>query len=202
MFTIGFDLDLTLIDSRQRILTAARRAFADLGHAVDDAALLPHMGVPIDDVARDVVPGIDAVRFLRRYRSHYDTDETTPVPVLPGADELLAAIRAAGGESVVVSAKQQAAAERAVADAALDVTAVVGGRFGQRKGDALRLFENVRAYLGDHVEDAAAARAAGCPFIGVTTGEFGDDALRRAGADATVGHLGEVVALLPAYAGA
>ncbi|MCS3782423.1 HAD family hydrolase [Tsukamurella ocularis] len=200
MFTIGFDLDLTLIDSRQRILTAAQRAFADLGHAVDDALLLPHMGVPIDDVAREVVPGVDADRFLQRYRQHYDTDSTTPVPVLPGAEELLAAIRAAGGASVVVSAKQQAAAERAVAEAGLDVMAVVGGHFGERKGDALRRFGNVRAYLGDHVEDAAAARSAGCPFIGVTTGEFGDCALLRAGAARTVGHLAEVVALLPEYA--
>ena len=58
MFTIGFDLDLTLIDSRQRILTAAQRAFADLGYTVDDAVLLPHMGVPIDDVAREVVPAV------------------------------------------------------------------------------------------------------------------------------------------------
>lgn len=200
VFTIGFDLDLTLIDSRQRILTAAQRAFADLGHAVDDEVLLPHMGVPIDDVAREVVPGIDADRFLRRYRQHYDTDSTTPVPVLPGAEELLAAIRAAGGASVVVSAKQQAAAERAVADAGLDVSAVVGGHFGEQKGEALRRFGNVRAYLGDHVEDAAAARSAGCPFIGVTTGEFDDDALLRAGAARTVSHLAEVVALLPDYA--
>ncbi|MGZ9828297.1 HAD family hydrolase [Tsukamurella ocularis] len=201
MFTIGFDLDLTLIDSRQRILTAAQRAFADLGHAVDDAVLLPHMGVPIDDVAREVVPGIDGERFLRRYRRHYDTDATTPVPVLPGAEDLLAAIRAAGGTSIVVSAKQQAAAERAVAEAGLDVSAVVGGHFGDRKGDALRRFGNVRAYLGDHVEDASAARAAGCPFIGVTTGEFDDEALRRAGAAHTVGHLQEVIALLPGYTG-
>lgn len=202
MFTIGFDLDLTLIDSRQRILSAAQRAFADLGLSVGDDLLLPHMGVPIDDVARAVVPGIDAERFLARYRHHYDTDVTTPVPVLPGADDLLAAIREAGGAAVVVSAKQQTAAERAVADAGLDVTAVVGGHFGERKGEALRTFENVRAYLGDHVEDAAAARSAGCPFIGVTTGEFGDEALLRAGATRTVGHLAEVVGLLPELASA
>ena len=200
MFTIGFDLDLTLIDSRQRILTAAQRAFADLGYTVDDAVLLPHMVVPIDDVAREVVPGIDADRFLQRYRWHYDTDETTPVPVLPGAEELLAAIRAAGGASVVVSAKQQAAADRAVVDAGLDVTAVVGGHFGERKGEALRRFGNVRAYLGDHVEDAAAARAAGCAFIGVTTGEFDDAALLRAGAVRTVGNLTQVIDLLPEFA--
>ncbi|CAM3235121.1 HAD family hydrolase [Tsukamurella hominis] len=200
MFTIGFDLDLTLIDSRQRILTAAQRAFADLGHTVADAALLPHMGVPIDDVAREVVPGIDAERFLLRYRRHYDTDEATPVPVLPGAEELLAAIRSAGGTAVVVSAKQQAAAERAVADAGLDVTAVVGEHFGERKGEALRRFENVRAYVGDHVEDAAAARAAGCPFVGVTTGEFDEAALLRAGATRTVGNLALVVDLLPELA--
>lgn len=197
VFTIGFDLDLTLIDSRQRILTAAQRAFTDLGHVVPDDALLPHMGVPIDDVARELVPGIDASDFLRRYRHHYDTDTTTPVPVLPGAAELLAAIRVAGGRSVVVSAKQQAAAERAVADAGLEVSAVVGGHFGAAKGDVLRRFANVLGYLGDHVEDASAARAAGCTFIGVTTGEFDDDALRRAGAARTVGNLADVIGILP-----
>ncbi|WP_019204457.1 HAD family hydrolase [Tsukamurella sp. 1534] len=197
MFTIGFDLDLTLIDSRQRILTAAQRSFADLGHSVADELLLPHMGVPIDDVAVHLVPEIDPVAFLARYRGHYDTDETTPVPVLAGAHELLEAIRERGGRSVVVSAKQQAAAERAVADAGLDVTTVVGGHFGARKGEALLRFEDVRAYLGDHVEDAAAAKAAGCPFIGVTTGEFGRDALTAAGARCAVDDLAEVVALLP-----
>lgn len=197
MFTIGFDLDLTLIDSRQRILTAAQQSFADLGYEVADDLLLPHMGVPIDDVARDVVPGIDAAEFLRRYRQHYDTDQVTPVPVLPGAVELLAAIRGAGGRSVVVSAKQQAAADRAVAEAGLDVTDVVGDHFGAAKGDALARFDNVRGYLGDHVEDASAARVAGCPFIGVTTGEFDADALRRAGAERTVGHLADVIDFLP-----
>ncbi|GAA1082730.1 HAD family hydrolase [Tsukamurella spumae] len=197
MFTIGFDLDLTLIDSRQRILTAAQRAFTDLGYTVDDALLLPHMGVPIDEVAREVVPGIDAELFLRRYRHHYDTDVTTPVPVLPGARELLAAIRAAGGRSIVVSAKQHAAAERAVADAGLAVDGVVGGHFGAAKGDALQRYPSVRGYLGDHVEDAAAARVAGCVFIGVTTGEFDGAALAEAGAWRTVDHLGEVIALLP-----
>ncbi|KXP14372.1 hypothetical protein AXK60_00170 [Tsukamurella pseudospumae] len=202
VFTIGFDLDLTLIDSRQRILTAAQRAFTDLGHTVDDAALLPHMGVPIDDVAREVVPGVDAELFLRRYRHHYDTDATTPVPVLSGARELLAAIRAADGRSIVVSAKQHAAAERAVADSGLEVDEVVGGHFGAAKGDALRRYPNVRGYLGDHVEDAAAARGAGCVFIGVTTGEFDGAALTQAGAWRTVEHLGEVIALLPELRGA
>lgn len=197
MFTIGFDLDLTLIDSRKRILTAAQRSFSDLGHVVADGLLLPHMGVPIDDVAREVVPGIDAAEFLRRYRGHYDTDVTTPVPVLPGADELLAAIRAAGGQSVVVSAKQQAAADRAVADAGLAVAAVVGDHFGAAKGEALERFDNVRAYVGDHVEDASAARVAGCLFIGVTTGEFDAASLRDAGAGRTVDHLAEVIGILP-----
>lgn len=197
MFTIGFDLDLTLIDSRQRILTAAQRSFAEMGHQVLDEALLPHMGVPIGDVAAELVPGIDTVEFLRRYRLHYDTDATTPVPVLPGAHELLAAIRGAGGSAVVVSAKQQAAAERAVSDAGLDVAAVVGDHFGARKGEALRRFPAVCAYVGDHIEDAQAGRVAGCSFIGVTTGEFDAAALAAAGASRTVGDLSEMIDLIP-----
>ncbi|ADG79047.1 Haloacid dehalogenase domain protein hydrolase OS=Tsukamurella paurometabola (strain ATCC 8368 / DSM / CCUG 35730 / CIP 100753 / JCM 10117 / KCTC 9821 /NBRC 16120 / NCIMB 702349 / NCTC 13040) OX=521096 GN=Tpau_2442 PE=4 SV=1 [Tsukamurella paurometabola] len=196
MFTIGFDLDLTLIDSRQRILSAARRSFTDLGYTVGDATLLPYMGEPMGDVAATVVPGIDTAAFMLRYRHHYDTDRDTPVPVLPGAHEVLAAIRAAGGSAVVVSAKQQAAAERAVAEAGLDVAAVVGDHFGAAKGEALLRFEDVRAYLGDHIEDAAAARVAGCPFIGVTTGEFSAVELGAAGAQHTVADLVSVTPLL------
>lgn len=196
-YTIGFDLDLTLIDSRQRILVAARAAFTDLGLQVTDSQLLPHMGVPIDAVARMLVPDIDSVVFLSRYRHHYDTDTRTPVPVLPGAHELLSAIAESGGRSVIVSAKQQAAADRAVADAGLAADAVIGGHFAAAKADALRRFNDVLAYLGDHTEDGAAARGAGCAFIGVTTGEFTADELTSAGAWRTVDDLRQVIGLLP-----
>ncbi|GAA4400059.1 HAD family hydrolase [Tsukamurella soli] len=196
MFTIGFDLDLTLLDTSQRILRASRLAFTDLGASVDDAQLLPHMGVPMEDVARELVPGIDTVAFMRSYRHHYDTDATTPVPVLQGADDLIAAIAERGGQSVVVSAKQQAAAELAVADAGLKVAAVVGDHFGGRKGEALRRFGRVAAYFGDHVEDARAAQVAGCPFIGVATGAYAEADLAAAGAAHTVSNLHDAIPLL------
>lgn len=195
MFTIGFDLDLTLIDTRQRILAAATAAFADLGHTIEDAQLLPYMGEPIGDVAGRLIAGLDVDRFTAAYRGHYDSDGT-PVPVLPGAHELLDAIDGAGGQAVVVSAKQQAAAERAVADAGLRVAAVVGDHFGAQKGDALREFPDVRAYLGDHPEDASAAKHAGCAFIGLTTGEFAAEALTEAGAAHVVDDLIRAIVLV------
>ncbi len=198
---MGFDLDMTLIDTSERILRAGGLAFADLGFQIDRNAMVPYLGVPMADVAAELVPGIDTAAFMRRYRGHYDGDTETAVPVMPGARELLAEIRRRGGSSVVVSAKQQAAAVRAVADADLAelVGSVRGDLFGERKGEALHDLDDLVAYIGDHLEDANAAAAAGCPFIGVTTGVFAHEELRTAGAALTCADLREVIEWLDAH---
>ena len=49
--TVGFDLDLTLVDSRQRIISAYIRALRDLGVEVSSEDLMPHLGVPLSHTA-------------------------------------------------------------------------------------------------------------------------------------------------------
>ena len=44
--TVGFDLDLTLVDSHERIISAYIRALGDLGVEVSAEDLVPHLGTP------------------------------------------------------------------------------------------------------------------------------------------------------------
>ena len=48
------------------------------------------------------------------------------------------------------------------------------------------------AYIGDSAHDMAAAKAAGCKAIGIITGAFSAEELRKAGADMVIANLNEL----------
>src|ERR1017187_1737689 len=66
--TVGFDLDLTLVDSHERITSAYIRAFGDLGVDVSSEQLEPHQGIPLTHTAEALAPGLDVDELVLRYR--------------------------------------------------------------------------------------------------------------------------------------
>jgi len=117
------------------------------------------IGFELDLTLLDPSPGVASTTLL----SPHD------VVALPGAAEALAAVRRAGGRSLVVTAKGADLARACLAAAGLEVDDVVGGVWGQQKTPALVAAEAL-AYVGDHPDDVLAARAAGCTSVGVGTG--------------------------------
>src|SRR5436309_2022766 len=93
-----------------------------------------------------------------------------------------AAVRAAGGRIVVVTAKKAELAELHLRHLELVPDEVRGLAWADGKAEALRATGAV-LYVGDHVADMAAARAAGVCAVGVTTGPCGAGELVGAGAD-------------------
>ena len=182
--TVGFDLDLTLVDTKERILFAARRGFADVGFEVGDDELVPLLGFPLAHKAARLAPTAPVAAFVQRYRFHYRSDEAPACPAEPGAAAALEAVRNEGGRCVVVSAKQGALVHEALERAGLAeaVSAVHGELFAAQKATALRA-EEAQAYVGDHPGDIEAARVAGAVAIGVATGANDTACLREAGAD-------------------
>jgi phosphoglycolate phosphatase len=198
--TVGFDLDLTLVDSHERILRAYIRALADLGVEVSSEELTPHLGTPLVDTALAVGAAVDADALVLRYRHYYDEPNAPRTLPMPGGLEALQAVRAAGGRTVVVSAKYTPAVHRALAEAGLTdlVDVVYGELFAQDKAGAL-VAEGASVYVGDHPGDMAAARASSAYAVGVTTGANDGAALLAAGADLIVADLDAFVAWLPGY---
>lgn len=187
---VGFDLDLTLVDSRERIMRSYIHALRDVGVEVSREDLEPHMGIPLTHTVAAVAPAVDADALVARYRRYYDDPASPPTEPMRGAAEALAAVRDHGGRTVVVSAKYVPAVHTALAEAGLVdlVDAVYGELFAEDKSAAL-LEQRATVYVGDHPGDMAAAAGAGALAVGVTTGSHDAQALSAVGAAVTLEHL-------------
>ena len=198
--TVGFDLDLTLVDSHERIISAYIRALRDLGVEVSSEDLVPHLGIPLTHTAAAVAPAVDADALVLRYRHYYDEPDAPRTQPLPGAAAALRCVRAAGGRTVVVSAKFTPAVHNALAEAGLTelVDVVYGELFAKDKATAL-ITEGASIYVGDHTGDMAAAHAANAYAVGVATGANDEAALLAAGAAVTFSNLDAFAAWLPGH---
>lgn len=181
---VGFDLDLTLVDTRARILASAVAAFAELGADVPAERIVPHLGIPLADKVAALSPQLDVEAFVTAYREHYHRDGAPSAPAMPGARDALEAVRAHGDRTLVVTAKIDWMGTQAIAAAGLEpwVDALHGDRFAAAKSQAL-LQEGAWVYVGDHPGDMAAARGADAVAVAVTTGAHDAASLRAAGAD-------------------
>jgi uncharacterized protein len=180
--TVGFDLDMTLVDSRAGIVATIRAVRGELGVSVTDEQVWQGIGTPLEQmlapfVAADEVPGA-----VRRYRELYPTTGVPGITLLPGAVEALEAVRRLHGRVAVVSTKVETAVRLVLDEVGLTADIVSGGLFADDKGLALAE-HGVSVYVGDHVGDVAGARAAGATSVAVATGPQSADELREAGAD-------------------
>ena len=166
--TVGFDLDLTLLDPRAAVVAVAAQLAAEEGVEVDGELWASRLGPPLqDELAHWFAPErIESV--AARYRELL-ADCSHLLSALPGAADAVAAVRAAGGRAVVVTAKSKALAEAALLTLGIEVDAVVGWRWAEAKGEALRE-HGATVYVGDHPGDVRAARAADALCVGVRTG--------------------------------
>lgn len=189
---VGFDLDMTLVDSAAGIAATLRAALAEFGRTVADEQVWPMVGVPLEPTVAELAPGVDTAAVAQRYRELYPTYGIAPITPLPGAAQALEAVHAAGGRVLVVSAKVEAAVRAVLAHVGLDgdvrPDVVAGGLFAAAKGEVLRA-EGAHAYVGDHPGDVDAARAGNALAIGVATGPHTADQLRAAGADVVLADL-------------
>ncbi|WP_019629063.1 HAD family hydrolase [Actinomadura atramentaria] len=179
---VGFDLDLTLADTRRAIAAVYAALARETGTPIDTEAVVGRIGPPLEEELAYWFPAAKIAAMAARYRALY-ADVAVPVTALmPGAGEAVARVRAAGGRVVVVSGKNQADTERTVRFLGLEVDVVVGGLFGSEKGVALRE-HRAHAYVGDHTGDVDAARAASVTAVAVATGAFRAEELTAYGAD-------------------
>jgi pyridinium-3,5-biscarboxylic acid mononucleotide sulfurtransferase len=179
---VGFDLDLTLVDSADGIVATFAEAVRRLGARVDPEAMRPLIGVPLETACEALLPPNLVTPAVRNYRELYPSLGVPETRLLPGATEAVAAMRAHGGRAVVVSAKIQPAVDAVLEHLGLEVDEAIGGLYAAAKGQALRA-HGASAHVGDHPADVVGAHAANAVAVGVTTGFHDGVALRAAGAD-------------------
>jgi phosphoglycolate phosphatase-like HAD superfamily hydrolase len=179
---VGFDLDMTLIDSRRAVLAAFAGVAADTGVPIDPVAVDGRLGIKLEAELAFWFPAQEIPAAVASYRQHYAAAASALTTVMPGAHAALAAVRAAGARIAVVTAKYVVPARASLAAAALTADELFTEVHGAEKAAVLTSL-GARVYVGDTPADMGAARLAGATAVGVTTGSFTGGDLVAAGAD-------------------
>jgi phosphoglycolate phosphatase len=180
MQTIGFDLDMTLIDSRPGIKAVYEQLVIESGADIDTDLVVSRLGPPVEWELGQWLPDAEVGRWADRYRALYPDIALPLVEALPGAH---AAVEAANqrGRTILITAKNGPNARLHVERLGLPVTDVFGQAWREGKADVLR-DQGATTYVGDHVHDMEAAQLAGIAGVAVATGPSSADELREAGA--------------------
>jgi phosphoglycolate phosphatase len=187
---VGFDLDMTLINSRPAILASFAELARETATAIDLAAVDSRLGIKLEDEVAFWFPADQRPAVAEAYRRHYVRLAERLTTVLPGAQEALAAVRAAGERVVIITAKHPVSVGPSLRAAGLSADELFTLVHGPEKAAVLRSL-NAAAYVGDSPPDMAAAVAAGARAVGVPTGSFTGHQLTDAGADVVLDSLAD-----------
>ncbi|MCP3822008.1 HAD family hydrolase [Streptomyces sp. A3M-1-3] len=198
--TVGFDLDMTLIDSRPGIKAAYQALSAETGTFIDAELAITRLGPPLEQELAHWFEDELIQEMGDRYREMYPTHAIAPTPAMPGAREAVAAVQALGGRAIVVTAKHEPNAKLHLAHLGIEPDAVIGRLWAEAKAEALRE-HGATVYVGDHTGDVRGARTAGALSVAVPTGPCDEAELRAEGADVLLADLTEFPEWLASYAG-
>ncbi|MCL2883807.1 MAG: HAD-IA family hydrolase [Coriobacteriia bacterium] len=201
---VVFDLDGTLLDSRELILDSYHYACdVVLGHRLADADLLDMVGVPLQLQMQKLVPeASEAMVKAYRENNHRRNDEL--IGYFAGTREALAKLRERGYPLAIVTSKLRAFALAGLKRYALEdnFEFLIGAddcpTYKPDPGPLLLAAERLAqdpqdcVYIGDSPYDMQAATAAGMYAVGAEWGLFDRERLLAAGAQMVLSTISEV----------
>jgi len=194
---VGFDLDLTLIDTAAGFRQVLLALGAELGVDFPVEEMTARLGPPLDHLLAPHLPPDRVGPAGDRFRALYPDHAITTVPALAGAHEAFAAVRAHGGRVLVVTGKYGPNAQLHLDHLGLEADHLESWVWGVGKAEVLRR-EGALAYVGDHVHDVEGARAADVLSVSVLTGGCTRAELEEAGTDVVLDDLSAFPAWLDA----
>ena len=192
---VGFDLDMTLIDTTPGFGAVLRALGAELGVEFPVEQMTARLGPPLDVMLGEHLAADAVGPAGDRFRALYPDHAIASVPLLGGAEDAIAAVRRHGGRVLVVTGKYPANAQLHLDHLGLEVDHLEGWVWGVCKADVLRR-EGATIYVGDHIHDVEGAKAAGALSVSVLTGGCGREELLEAGTDVVLETLAEFPAWL------
>lgn len=195
---VGFDLDMTLIDSRPGVIASFDALNDALGTTIDGRAIASQLGPALETEMANYFPPEEVDAVCDRYRAIYAELGPVGSSLLPGASEAVDAVRNLGGTTLVITAKFEPNAHLCLEHVGIDVDHVVGWRHGPQKAETL-LHHRAHIYVGDTIPDIEAAQIARAHAVGVATGPVAAEDLRSAGAHTVMRTLLEFPAWLDQF---
>ena len=214
------DLDGTMVDTMGDFVVAVNLMLGDLGFApVDRNVVALRVGKGSENLVYSVLKHVLAMtnsaqaapenialfnQAMASYQQHYRAINGQHAAVYPGVIEGLQGLQAAGLKLACLTNKPLSFARELLQLKGLDgfFSQVFGGdSFATKKPDALPVLQTCKALgtlppqtvmVGDSMNDAQAARAAGCPVILVTYGYNHGLPIRSVDADGYVESLPDI----------
>jgi phosphoglycolate phosphatase len=208
------DLDGTMIDTLGDFVVALNRMLDDLRlPGIERAAIERMVGKGSEHLVLSVLAHVGGSPEMfgaawEAYQRHYLAINGQHSAVYPGVLEGLALLQAGGVKLACLTNKPTSFALPLLAAKGLDgyFSVVFGGdAFERKKPDPLPLLKTCEALpslpaqtlmIGDSSNDAAAARAGGCPVLLVSYGYNHGEPVRSVDADGFVDSLAELARLL------
>jgi len=166
---VGFDLDMTLIDTVSGFRDVLIALGDELGLELPVVELTAKLGPPLDLLLGPYVAEDRMSAAIDRFRALYPSYAVTGTPALAGAREALAAVADRGGRVLVVTGKFTRNARLHLDHLALTADLLEGEVWGVGKAAVLQR-EGASIYVGDHIHDVEGALAAGVTSVSVLTG--------------------------------
>jgi len=204
-----FDLDGTLIDTEELILSSFRYTLTSvLGQAPPDDVLRDKIGIPL----RNQMQAFDADRveeLLTVYRKHNVENHDALVKEFPGVAEVLLKLNEAGYRLAVVTSKMSDMAQKSLRFFGLEdyFEFVQGSDKTERHkpnpdpllfaAETMGLAPEQCAYIGDSPYDMCSARAAGMLAVAALWGMFTRERLLEAGAQREATTIDDLPKLFP-----
>lgn len=207
--TVLFDLDGTLIDHFKAIHRSHSHAMRQLGLVPPTfEQVRAAVGGGLENAIAKLAGPERVTAALPIYRAYWDATMLDDVVLLPGAREILTALRARGIRTAVFTNKL-GSSSRLVCEH-LGIASLLDGNFGAKDTPWVKPQPEFAAHalkqlgataettllVGDSPYDVAAAKAAGFPCWAVTTGTHNAAELAEAKADAVYPDLAAVRAAL------
>lgn len=187
---VGFDLDMTLIDTVPGFAATLIALGEEIGvdFPVDD--ITNRLGPPLEMLFAEHLPEDLIEGAGDRFRELYPSYAIAPVNYLPGAQQALSVVRRHGCRIVVVTGKYPRNAQLHVDHLRMDIDLLEGWVWGIGKAEVLRR-EGAQMYVGDHIHDVEGALAADILSVSVATGGCTAEELRAAGSHVVLPDLTE-----------
>ena len=172
---VGFDFDMTLVDSSQGIFESVKQVLSELvpRESILHVDLSETVGLPLDRLFDSLVPSEFRQPAIDRYLQIYPDVGIRNSILYRGAKDIIETCESLNYRTVLISAKTPTNLELMLDWHRLSFNRVYGGAHGREKGRHLKN-ELVDIYIGDQEADVEASLFAGAISV-IIRNEYNTD---------------------------
>lgn len=165
--TIGFDFDMTLVDTSNSLIATLGQIFPNKNILKDDKFSSEFSGLPLDQILLHFCYKENLNRFRKEFMTAYENIGIRESKILSGSIAALEIVRQYGFEPVIISAKSRKNLTKLVKHFDLPVKKIYADKHGIEKTKAM-IAEKTILYIGDQESDVSAAHAVPIEALRIT----------------------------------